>query len=360
MKKAFLALADGTVFEGKSFGATGKAVGEIVFSTNMTGYLESFTDPSYAGQILVMTYPVIGNYGINREDCQSDGAKVKGVVMKEAASFANNFRMQETLEDYFESENLIAITGIDTRALTTIIRNKGAMNAMIITADTFNFADYETEIKAYEVGTPVKEVTCDKTYTVGEGSLNVALMDYGVKKNIIEALTKRGVKVTVYPASTKAEEVLSQNPDGIMLSNGPGNPADYTAEIAEVKKLMESGKPLFAVCLGHQLAALAMGAKTEKLKFGHRGANQPVKDLASGQTFVTVQNHGYAVLADSLDASVAQISHVNINDQSVEGIRYQNLPAFSVQFHPESKPGAKSQKYLLEEFVEMIGGKNNA
>ncbi len=360
MKKAFLALADGTVFEGKSFGATGKALGEIVFSTNMTGYLESFTDPSYAGQILVMTYPVIGNYGINREDCQSNGVKVKGVVMKEAASFANNFRMEESLEDYFTSENLIAITGIDTRALTTIIRNKGTMNTMIITSDTFNFEDYAEEIKGYKVDALVSEVTCEKVYTVGEGSLNVALMDYGVKKSLIESLTKRGAKVTVYPADTKAEEVLAQNPDGIMLSGGPGNPADYQAEIQEVKKLMESKKPFFAVCLGHQLAAIAMGGKTDKLKFGHRGANQPVKDLASGQTFVTMQNHGYTVLADSLDESVAKISHININDQSVEGIRYQNLPAFSVQFNPESKPGPKSQKYLLEEFIEMMGGKNNA
>ncbi len=359
MKKAFLALADGTVFEGKSFGASGKTVGEIVFTTGMTGYLETFTDPSCAGQIVAMTYPIIGNYGINREDCQSDKVQVKGIIMKEAAEFPNNFRSKETLEDYLVSENVIAITGIDTRALTKIIRTKGAMNGMIITADSFSFEDYEAEIKAYAVDASVK-TTCKEVYTVGEGSVSVAMMDFGVKKSLLESLTKRGAKVTVYPATTKAETVLAGGYDGIILSGGPGNPADYSEEIIEIKKLMEAGKPFFAVGLGHQLAALSMGGKTEKLKFGHRGANQPVKDLASGMTFVTGQNHGYTVVADSLSADVAEISHININDQSVEGIRYKKLPAFSVQFNPESKPGPKSMKYLLEEFVEMMGGKENA
>ncbi|MBR5235929.1 MAG: carbamoyl phosphate synthase small subunit [Clostridia bacterium] len=360
MKKAFLALADGTVFEGKSLGAIGTTIGEIVFTTGMTGYVETITDPTYAGQIVTMTYPIIGNYGVNREDCQSSGAQVKGLIMKECAAYPNNFRSEEDLEEFLISENVIAITGIDTRALTKMIRTHGAMNGMITTEEPFSFEEHKDAIQSYKVGFLADEVTCKEPYTVGEGNIHVAMMDYGLKKSILESLASKGVTVTVYPAKTKAEVVLAQNPDGIMLSNGPGNPEDYTEEIAEIKKLMASGKPFFGVCLGHQLAALAMGGKTEKLKFGHRGANQPVKDLKRDQTFVTVQNHGYTVVTDSLDASLAEITHINLNDQSVEGIRYKNLPAFTLQFHPDSKPGAKSSKYLFEEFISMMGGNCNA
>ncbi len=360
MKKAFLALADGTVFEGYSLGATGKTVGEIVFTTGMTGYLEAITDPSFAGQIVTMTYPIIGNYGVNRDDCQSNRAQVKGLIMKEAATVPNNFRSKETLESYLISENVIAITGIDTRALTKIIRTQGAMNGMIITGENFCFEDYEAEIKAYRVGSQVDGVTCQAPYSVGEGSLHVAVMDYGLKRTLLESFTGRGVKATVFPANTSAETVLAENPDGIVLSDGPGDPVACLDQTETVKALMNSGKPVFGVGLGHQLAALAMGGQTEKLKFGHRGANQPVKDLKTDQTFVTVQNHGYAVIEGSLDADVAIVSHINVNDGSVEGIRYQSVPAITVQFDPESKPGSKREGYILEEFVAMMGGKNNA
>ncbi len=360
MRKAYLALADGTVFEGVSLGATGTTIGEIVFTTGMTGYLEAITDPSFSGQIVAMTYPIIGNYGVNREDCQSSSAQVKGVIMKEAATYPNNFRSKETIEEYLVSENVIAITGIDTRALTKMIRDNGAMNAMITTDEDFSFDKYEAEIKAYKVPSGVSHVTCKESYSVGEGSLKVALMNYGVKRTLLESLTKRGLSVTVYPADTKAETVLADKPDGIVLSGGPGDPADCQSEIAEIRKMMDSKTPVLGVGLGHQLAALAMGGKTEKLKFGHRGASQPVKDLSTGQAFVSLQNHGYAVVKDSLAEDVATVTHCNINDGSVEGIRYKNIPALSVQYDPECKPGAKTTPYLLEDFVAMMGGKSNA
>lgn len=360
MKKAFLALADGTVFEGVSLGATGKVIGEVVFTTGMVGYLEAITDPAFAGQIVSMTYPIIGNYGVNREDCQSSKAQVKGIIMKEAAEYPNNFRCKETLENFLVSENVIAITGIDTRALTRVLRSQGAMNGMIITADSFNFEDYEAEIKAYSVGALVNEVTAKESYTVGDGAYSVAVLDCGLKRTTVDSLTKRGAKVTVYPAGTSAEAMLAANPDGIVVSNGPGDPAGYSELLPTVKALLTSGKPFFGLGLGHQLAALSVGAKTEKLKFGHRGANQPVKDVSSGLTFVTSQNHGYAVVADSVPSDVAEISHINVNDQTVEGLRYKAYPAITVQYDPESKPGPKSMEYLLEEFVKMMGGKENA
>ncbi len=360
MKKAYLALADGTVFEGKSLGATGTAIGEIVFTTGMVGYLEAITDPSFAGQIVSMTYPVIGNYGINREDCQSDKAQVRGLIIKEATAYPSNFRSQETLEEYLVSENVIAITGIDTRALTKMIRNQGAMNGIITTEEPFNFGDYKADIGAYSIGSMVEQVTCKETYTVGDGDLNVALLDFGLKRNSIASFVRRGAKVTVYPCTTHAETILSANPDGIVISNGPGDPSLCASYLSDVKALITSGKPFMGLGLGHQLAALAMGGKTEKLKFGHRGANQPVKDLKLGQTFVTSQNHGFVVAADSLPEEVMEISHININDQTVEGIRYKGLPAMSIQFDPECKPGPKNMEYLLEEFVAMMGGKNNA
>ena len=360
MKKAFLALSDGTVFEGLSVGATGKVIGEIVFTTGMVGYLEAITDPSFAGQIVTMTYPIIGNYGVNRDDCQSKKAQVRGLIMKEVAEYPNNFRCKETLENYLLSENVIAITGIDTRALTRLLRTQGSMNGMIITVDEFNYADYEAEIKGYSVGALVSEVTCSESYSLGEGSLNVAVLDCGVKRTTLDSLTSRGAKVTVYPANTKAETILSGGYDGFVVSNGPGDPMSYPELFTEVKALLTSGKPFLGIGLGHQLAALSMGGKTEKLTFGHRGANQPVKDLQSGLTFVTSQNHGYAVIADSMTSDVAEISHINVNDGTVEGLRYKNLPALSLQYDPESKPGPKCMKYLLEEFVAMMGGKENA
>lgn len=360
MKKAFLVLADGTVFEGVNVGAAGTVIGELVFTTGMVGYLETITDPAFAGQIVTMTYPIIGNYGINREDCQSDKVQVKGMIMKEAAAHPNNFRCEETLEDYLISENVIAITGIDTRALTKILRDKGSMNGMITTDEGFNFEDCAEAIAAYRVEPCAEQVSCRKSYTVGEGTPHIALMDYGMQKSLINSLTSRGAQVTVYPAATKAEEVLAAEPDGIMLSGGPGNPQDYPSLAAEVKLLLTSGKSLLGTGLGHQLAAIAVGGKTEKLKFGHRGANQPVKDLVRGFTFATAQNCGYTVTADSLNGTIAEVSHINVNDQTVEGLSYRGLPAVTVQFNPECKPGPKSMEYLLDEFVKNAGGKNNA
>ncbi|MBE7048531.1 MAG: carbamoyl phosphate synthase small subunit [Ruminococcaceae bacterium] len=360
MKKAYLALADGTVFEGKSLGATGTVIGEIVFTTGMTGYIETLTDPSFAGQMVVMTYPVIGNSGVNREDCESDKVQVKAVIMKECATHPNNFRSQETLESYLISENVIAITGIDTRALTKIIRTNGAMNGVITTEEPFCFENYAEAIQSYKVGAMVEQVTCEKAYTVGEGDISVALLDFGIKRSTIASLTSRGAKVTVYPAMTKAQDILSTHPNGIMVAGGPGDPEECMTMLPEIKSLMTSGKPFFGVGLGHQLAALAMGGKTEKLKFGHRGANQPVKDLACDKTFVTLQNHGYAVTENSLGAHVAQVSHINVNDQTMEGIRYVDIPAVTVQFDPESKPGAKNETYILDEFVNKMGGNHNA
>ncbi len=359
MKKAFLALSDGTVFEGLSLGATGSVIGEIVFTTGMVGYLEVVTDPAFAGQIVSMTYPIIGNYGVNREDCLSDRAQVRGLIVKEAADYPSNFRSQETFENFLVSENVIAITGIDTRALTRIIRTQGAMNAMITTDENFCFEAFEQDIKNYSVGALVKEVTCKESYTKGEGDLYVAVLDCGVKRTTLDSLVNRGAKVTVYPACTSAETILAANPDGIVVSNGPGDPMAYPELLSEIKTLITSGKPFMGIGLGHQLAALSLGGKTEKLKFGHRGANQPVKDLAADRTFVTVQNHGYAVVADSLQ-DAATVTHINVNDNSVEGVRYKAYPAITVQYDPESKPGAKSMKYLLEEFFEMMGGKENA
>ena len=360
MKKAFLALSDGTVFEGVSLGAAGKVIGEIVFTTGMVGYLETITDPSFAGQIVTMTYPIIGNYGVNREDCQSARGQVRGIIMKEAADYPNNVRSKETLENFLNDENIIAITGIDTRALTRIIRTQGAMNGMITTDKNFCFEDYAEEIKNYKVGPQVAEVTCMESYTVGEGSVNVAVLDCGVKRTTLDSLVNRGAKVTVYPASTPAETILAASPDGIVVSNGPGDPMAYPELLPVVKALLTSGKPFLGLGLGHQLAALSMGAETEKLKFGHRGANQPVTDVKADLTFVTSQNHGYAVKAENLPEAVMEISHINTNDKTVEGLRYKAYPALSVQYDPESKPGPKSMKYLLEEFFGMMGGKENA
>ncbi|MBE7035499.1 MAG: carbamoyl phosphate synthase small subunit [Ruminococcaceae bacterium] len=360
MKKAYLALADGTVFEGKSLGAQGTVFGEIVFTTGMTGYTEVLTDPAFSGQLVTMTYPLIGNSGVNHEDYQSEHATVSGVIMKECAKHPNNFRMEESLESFLEREHVVAITGIDTRALTKIIRTSGSMNAVLTTEEPFSFEAYSAKLASYVAPPQLEAVSCKEAYTVGEGEKHVAVLDFGLRRDILASLLAKGVRATVYPAATKAEAILADKPDGIMLVGGPGNPADYASYLPEIKALMESEKPFFAIDLGHQLAALAMGGKTEKLKFGHRGANQPVKDLAADRTFVTCQNHGYAVIGDSLDPAVATVTHINLNDQTVEGIRYVKLPAVSIQFHPDSKPGSKTDAYVFDEFINMMGGKDNA
>lgn len=356
MKKAYLVLEDGTVFEGESFGAEGETLGEIVFATGMVGYQEELTDPSFAGQIVMMTYPQIGNYGTNEEDNESPHPVVKGFIIKEAALVPNNFRCEETLEAFLIKHNIVTITGIDTRALTRRIRTEGTMNGVITTDPHFDYEKRKEEIQAYEVGPVVEKVSCKEKWTIGDGKYRVALLDLGTKRNIANCLAKHGCTVTVYPATTGAEEILESKPDGIMLSNGPGDPQNCMKQIETVKKLLDAKIPLFGICLGHQIAALAVGGRSEKMKFGHRGANHPVKDLAIDRTYITSQNHGYAIDADSLDKNIVEVSHINMNDGSVEGLRFKDRPAFTVQFHPEAAPGPHDTEYLFDRFIEMMGG----
>ena len=354
MKTAYLVLEDGTVFEGESFGAEGEAIGEVVFSTGMVGYQEVLTDPSYAGLMVMMTYPLIGNYGINSVDNESEKPALAGFIIKEAALMPNNFRMEGNLEDYLKKNNIITITGIDTRALTRKIRSEGAMNAMITTNP--DYAKRIDEIKAYKAQIAVSELSCKEKYTVGDGEYKVALLDLGVKRSLINTFCEMGATVTVYPATTTAEEILADKPDGIVLSSGPNDPAKCEAQIETAKKLLDSGVPMMGVCLGHLIIALAAGAKTYKMKFGHRGENQPVKDLASGRTYITSQNHGYAVCADSIKDGDVKVSHININDGAVEGLCFNDKPVFTVQFIPGAVKGNHSTRYLLERFITMMGG----
>ena len=354
MKKGYLILQDGQVFEGVRFGAETDTVGELVFTTGMCGYVETLTDPSYAGQIVMQTYPLIGNYGIIREDFEG-ACCVKGYVVREYCDTPSNFRTDCDLDTYLKEQGVPGLYGVDTRELTRIIREHGVMNAAIcdeIPADL-------TPIETYAVTGVVEAVSCKESSVhpaEGEERFRVSLLDYGAKRNIVRELQKRGCTVTVLPASTSAEEILTADPDGVMLSNGPGDPADNVAIIAEVRKLYDSGLPIFAVCLGHQLMALATGAATRKMRFGHRGANHPVKDLAAGRVFITSQNHGYVVTAESVDPAVAQVSHVNVNEGSVEGLRYQNGNVCTVQFHPEASPGPQDTEYLFDRFVSKMEG----
>lgn len=348
--------ADGDVLEGEAFGATGKSIGEVVFNTSMTGYQEILTDPSYCGQIVTMTYPLIGNYGVNSIDDEADKSFVRGFVVREVCDAPSNFRCEGTLDEYLKKRGIIGISGVDTRRITRKVRTHGVMNGAIVTGE-FNKEELLEKINSYRVSLAVENVTCDKPYTVESGSrsvYNVGLYDFGFKKSILDSLTSRGCKVTVLPASTTAEEALSYNFDGIMLSNGPGDPADNTAIIAELKKLAESGTPIFGICLGHQLLALSQGAKSGRLTFGHRGGNHPVKDLMTGRTFMSSQNHGYAILADSLESLDAKVSHINMNDGTVEGISYSKINAFSVQFHPEAGPGPHDTAFLFDRFIDMM------
>ena len=326
--KAFLILEDGTVFEGTSIGSTKDMISEIVFNTSMTGYLEVLTDPSYAGQAVVMTYPLIGNYGIT-PDMESKKAWPDGYIVRELSRMPSNFRCEGTIQDFLKEQDIPGIAGIDTRALTKILREKGDV---------------------------VSKVTCSEKYVLEGNGPKVALMDFGAKNNIARSLNDRGCEVTVYPANTPAEEIISANPDGIMLSNGPGDPADCTSIIKEIRKLYDSDIPIFAICLGHQLMALANGGKTYKLKYGHRGGNHPVKDLQTGRVYISSQNHGYAVDADSIPESVAVPAFVNVNDNTNEGMSYVGKNIFTVQFHPEACPGPQDSGYLFDRFMDMMGG----
>jgi len=351
--KAVLALEDGTVFEGSSFGAEGDITGEIVFNTGMTGYQEVLTDPSYCGQIVTMTYPLIGNYGVNAYDIESARPQVRGFIVRELCRTPSNWRSAESLNVYLKRNNIIGIEGIDTRALTRILRDRGTMKGMISTDADFDINDRMREIKAFEIKNPVLRVTSPAVRHFEGGGPRVALIDYGVKQNIIRSLRKRGCDVYLFPATSAAEQILAVNPDGIMLSNGPGDPKDCTDQIETIKKLTGK-KPIFGICLGHQLAALANGADTEKLKFGHRGCNHPVKDIAKGLTYITSQNHGYTIVEGTMDKNRMEVSHRNMNDGTVEGVRYKDVPVFTVQFHPEASPGPADTAYLFGEFMNMM------
>jgi len=355
--KAFLILEDGNVFAGESIGAKREIISEIVFNTGMTGYLEVLTDPSYAGQSVVMTYPLIGNYGICYEDMESHKPWLDGFIVRELSRMPSNFRNEESIQSFLERNDIPGIAGIDTRALVKLLRNKGTMNGMITTNENYKLDEVIEHIHQYKVEKVVAKTSTKEVKVVpavGEQKYKVALMDYGLKNNITRSLAKRGCEVTIYPAFTKAEEVLKNNPDGIMLSNGPGDPKECTEIIAEVKKMFDSKVPIFAICLGHQLLALANGGDTEKMKYGHRGANHPVKDLKSGRVYISTQNHGYMVKGDSLKSEVAEVSFVNVNDKTVEGMHYLGKNVFSVQFHPEACAGPMDSEFLFGEFLNMM------
>ena len=351
MKKGYLILQDGQVFEGVRFGAETDTVGELVFTTGMCGYVETLTDPSYAGQIVMQTYPLIGNYGIIREDFEG-ACCVKGYVVREYCDTPSNFRTDCDLDTYLKEQGVPGLCGVDTRELTRIIREHGVMNAAIcdeIPADL-------TPIKTYAITGVVEAVSCkepDRYPAEGEECFRVSLLDYGAKRNIVRELQKRGCTVTVLPASTSAEEILAADPDGVMLSNGPGDPAENVYQIEQIRKLL-GRVPMFGICLGHQLTALAAGGSTYKLKYGHRGVNQPVRDLNGVRTYITSQNHGYAVDSDTV--KLGKVRFANANDGTCEGIDYPELKAFTVQFHPEACTGPKDTSFLFDRFVELMKG----
>jgi len=374
MKKAVLAIEDGTVFEGLSFGSEGEVFGEVVFNTSLTGYQEIITDPSYNGQIIVMTYPEIGNYGINPEDLESRKPFAKGLVVKEYWPLPSNWRSKQSLDDFMKANNIVGIHGIDTRFLTKQIRTSGAQKCVISTEDT-NKKSLLSKIKNFPdiVGKDlVTEVSCKEPYNWDKGTeqwipandkyepkkkYNVVAYDFGIKNNILRRLTDLGCNLTVVPSTTPPEEVLKLNPDGIFLSNGPGDPEGVGYAIENVKELLGK-KPIFGICLGHQIISIALGGSTYKLKFGHRGGNQPVKNVQTGKVEITSQNHSFAVDPDSLDENV-EITHVNLNDQTVEGLRHRKHPIFSVQYHPESSPGPHDSSYLFNNFIELMEGFKN-
>ena len=352
--KAFLILEDGTVFTGTSIGSKREVISEIVFNTSMTGYLEVLTDPSYAGQAVCMTYPLIGNYGICYEDQESLRPWPDGYIVRELSRIPSNFRCEDTIQNFLKRYDIPGIAGIDTRALTRILREKGTMNGMITTNPDFKLEEVIPKLHAYTTGKVVEKVTCEeKTILKGDGP-KVALMDFGAKENIAESLNKRGCQVTVYPAFTKAEEILKDQPDGIMLSNGPGDPKECTQIIKEIRKLYDSQTPIFAICLGHQLMALATGADTKKMKYGHRGGNHPVKDLETGRVYISSQNHGYVVDTETLDPKIAVPAFENVNDKTNEGLKYVGKNIFTVQFHPEACPGPQDSGYLFDRFIKMM------
>ena len=362
--EAYLILEDGTTFTGRSIGSTKDVISEIVFNTSMTGYLEVLTDPSYAGQAVVMTYPLIGNYGICREDMEAKVSNTDGFIVRELSRLGSNFRNEQSIQDFLVEQDIPGIEGIDTRALTKILREKGTMNGMITTKMPENMEEALAKIKDYSVRGVVDKVTTKEIVSYRPGDLNtdsnvsvskkVAILDVGTKFNIARCLLKRGCEVTIFPARTNPEDILAINPDGIMLTNGPGDPKECTEVIQNLKSLYQSDVPIFAICLGHQLMALATGCDTEKMKYGHRGANHPVKDLETGRVYISSQNHGYMVKEDSVPSDIAEVAFLNVNDKTVEGLKYKNKNIFTVQFHPEACAGPKDSEVLFDRFIKMM------
>lgn len=357
---ALLVLEDGTVFKGKSFGARGETSGEVVFNTSLSGYQEVLTDPSYKGQIVTMTNPLIGNYGVNPEDSESRQPFVEGFIVKECSGISSNWRSAMSLDEYMRQNNITGIQGIDTRALTKHIRLQGAMKGIISNGDTDPIT-LTKKAKESEglVGTDlVKRVTCGKGYEwshldSNRKKYNIVVLDLGVKYNILRKLEEHHCRVTVLPAATDADEILSYNPDGILLSNGPGDPGGIPYAVETVRKLIGK-KPVFGICMGHHMITMALGGKMYKLKFGHHGGNHPVKDLETGRIYISVQNHGFCCDIDSLGKDKVEITHINLNDNTLEGIRHREMPLFSVQFHPEAGPGPHETGYLFKNFIQMI------
>lgn len=360
--KAILALEDGSVYRGRAFGYIGETSGEVVFNTSMSGYQEILTDPSYCGQIVVMTYPHIGNYGTNDNDEESQEPYVEGFVAREFSSISSNWRSSASLEEYLKRHKIVSISEVDTRALVLRIRSRGAMRGVIssVNLDPKQLVEKARSIQSMLGYDLASTVTCRKSYfqtapaiVSSEDLFNVIAYDYGIKRNIINNIIQAGCNMTVVPASTSAEDVLSLNPDGIFLSNGPGDPEPLEYAVKNIRKLL-GRVPVFGICLGHQLMGLAFGGKTYKLKFGHRGGNQPVKNLLTNRVEITAQNHGFAVDPDSLNTGQIELTHINLNDQTLEGIRHRNLPAFSVQYHPEASPGPHDSHYLFESFKQLM------
>ncbi len=370
--KALIALEDGTIFEGRSFTGHGEAVGEIVFNTSLSGYQEILTDPSYTGQIVTMTYPLIGNYGINPEDMESAAIHPMAFLIKEYNGFPSNYRSTMSLADFLQNYNTLGVEGFDTRALVRHIRSKGAMKGIVSTKDL----DRNSLVERARSWTGlvgrnmVKRVTCEEPYgwasnrpvpgtdfstarTGNPNPLRIVAFDFGIKFNQARLLTEKGCQVQVVPATTTADTVLAMNPDGIFLSNGPGDPEGVEGVVETIRSLLGK-KPIFGICLGHQILGLAYGGTTYKLKFGHRGGNQPVKDLETGHVEITSQNHGFCVDPESLDRENVEVTHINLNDNSVEGMRHKKFPAFSVQYHPEHAPGPHDAVYLFDRFIEMV------
>lgn len=352
--KGYILFEDGTQFEGEVFGAPSNAVGEVVFNTGMTGYQEIVTDPSYFGQIVVLTYPLIGNYGINSFDQQSSKPHVRALVVREASESFSNFRSEESLDSYLKRNNIVGLQGLDTRALVAKIREKGTLRAKIV-VDSEPIDYHLDEVKQFSIYRHAQYVTAEAPYKIAGTKGKIAVLDFGIKAGIVKMLQETGYELMVFPYGTPLSTIEDYNPDGIFLSNGPGDPAEYIDAIYQIKQLIGK-KPIFGICLGHQMLSLALGGKTQKMKFGHRGSNHPVKDLLHDKVVITAQNHSYEVIADSLNHQPLTITHQHVNDKTVEGYRSEALNILSVQFHPEASPGPHDSHYLFDEFVAMMVG----